>query len=99
MLAHELVEDLLPRHPLLRKPDDVLVQGRADGAREVRGPAGVHVEIAAARTVELFLNRLDGGVDVSGGVWVAGRPPPQRKRPAIRTCPCAHRKPCSERCE
>src|SRR5258708_39866944 len=58
MLAPELVEALLPRHPLLREPDDVLVQRRAGGAREGRGPAGVPGAIGDARTLSLLLRHL-----------------------------------------
>src|SRR2546430_1291724 len=84
VLAHELVDDLLPRHPLLREPDNMLVHRRADRAGEVRGPAGVHVEIAAAGAVELLLDRLDDGVVVGGGDGLEGPPRASRVPQAAR---------------
>src|SRR2546430_7093979 len=78
VLAHELVDDSLPGHSPLGQPDHVLVHRWADRAGEVRGPAGVHVEIAAARAVELLLDRLDGGVIVGGGDGLEG--PPRARR-------------------
>src|SRR4029077_3805119 len=66
VLAHELVENLLAGLPFPRHRNHPCVHRGTHRAGEVGRAAGIDVEVANARAMDLLLDRLEGCVVVGG---------------------------------